>query len=240
MSTIQTTSVPSLNEILTGLSAEDRIRRVAYEHVGTTVLSTSFGIQSAVLVHMVSQIDRSIPIIFVDTGYLFPETYRFADRLTRELDLNLHVYQPTMTAARQEALFGKRWEQGEAALGDYNRLNKVEPMNRALKELGATAWISGLRRSQSSTRENRSLVEQQNRILKLYPILDWSDRDVYAYLTANDLPYHPLWDQGYISVGDVHSTSRFADGMRPEETRFGGVKRECGLHELTGDADFVI
>ncbi len=234
------TSLESINAALAKVTAEERIRHILSDHPGTTVLSTSFGIQSAVLVHMVSRINREIPIIFVDTGYLFPETYRFADRLTRELDLNLHVYNPTFTAARQEALYGKRWEQGETALAAYNRLNKVEPMNRALRDLGATAWISGLRRSQSSTREKRTFAEQQNRILKLYPILDWSDRDIYRYLTENNLPYHPLWDQGYVSVGDVHSTSRLADGMRPEDTRFGGLKRECGLHELSGDADFVI
>ncbi|MGF1530754.1 MAG: phosphoadenylyl-sulfate reductase [Puniceicoccaceae bacterium] len=222
------------------LSAPDRIRWLLQQHPGHTVLSTSFGVQSAVLLHMVTQVEPELPIIFVDTGYLFPETYRFADRLTRELKLNLFVYNPLTTAARQEALHGKRWEQGDRGLASYNLENKVEPMNRALTDFQARAWISGLRRSQSSTRADRAFIEPQKKITKLYPILDWSDRDVYQYLTSYDLPYHPLWEQGYVSVGDVHSTSKLLEGMTAEQTRFNGLKRECGLHEISEKSDFVI
>jgi len=204
------------------------------------VLSTSFGVQSAVMLHLVTTQNPAIPVIFIDTGYLFPATYTFAQALTERLQLNLKTYVPQQTAAQQEALNGKLWEQGVAGLERYNRINKVEPMNRAITELGATAWLSGLRRTQSSTRQQRTFVEQQNKILKIYPILDWSDRDIYTYLTENNLPYHPLWEQGYVSVGDWHSTKQLGQGMTEEETRFGGIKRECGLHEITGGADFQI
>lgn len=221
-------------------SATERIRW-AYQQFGDKlVLSTSFGVQSAVMLHLVTTQIPAIPVIFIDTGYLFPATYTFAQALTERLQLNLKTYVPQQTAAQQEALYGKLWEQGVAGLERYNRINKVEPMNRAITEMGARAWLSGLRRSQSSTRQQRTFVEQQNRILKIYPILDWSDRDIYTYLTENNLPYHPLWEQGYVSVGDWHSTKKLGLGMTEEETRFGGIKRECGLHEMTGGADFQI
>ena len=228
------------NRTLAESSAPGRIKWARGRFPGSLVLSTSFGIQSAVLLHMAGTREPRLPVVFVDTGYLFPETYRFADRLARELDLDLRVYNPLLTAARQEALYGKRWEGDLDDLEAYNRDNKVEPMNRALRELGANAWISGLRRSQSRTRGERAFVEIQNRTCKIYPILDWTDKDVYEYLTRHDLPYHPLWEQGYVSVGDWHSTRKLTDGLSEEETRFGGRKRECGLHELTGGQDFQI
>lgn len=204
------------------------------------VLTTSFGIQAAVMLHLVTRIAPKLPVVFIDTGYLFPETYRFADELTRRLNLNLKVYNPLMTAARQEALFGRQWEQGVEGLKRYNLINKVEPMDRAVRELGATAWLAGLRRSQASTRERLAVVQQQNKITKIHPIVDWDNRRVHRYLTEHGLPYHPLWEQGYVSVGDWHSSAPLSPGMTEEETRFNGLKRECGLHEVSGNADFQI
>ncbi|CAI8327369.1 MAG: Phosphoadenosine phosphosulfate reductase [Opitutia bacterium UBA7350] len=221
-------------------SATERVRW-AYEQFGSgLVLSTSFGVQSAVMLHLVNTLVPGIPVIFVDTGYLFPETYRFAEELRKQLDLNLKTYHPLTSAAYQEAVHGKLWEQGLAGLEHYNRINKIEPMNRAVKELGAQAWLSGLRRQQSSTRLERPIAQKQNKTWKVYPILDWSDRDIYQYLNENKLPYHPLWDQGYVSVGDWHSTTRLSAGMQAEDTRFNGLKRECGLHEPTGGTDYQI
>lgn len=235
-----TPPIPTREIDLEVASATERVRW-AYETYGDRlVLTTSFGVQSAVMLHLVTTQIPDIPVIFVDTGYLFPATYTFAAELTERLNLNLKTYIPKQTAAQQEALHGKLWEQGLEGLERYNRINKVEPMNRAVKELGATAWLSGLRRTQSSSRSARGVVETQNKMTKVYPIIDWNDRDVYEYLTENGLPYHPLWDQGYVSVGDWHSTKKLGEGMTEEETRFGGLKRECGLHEATGGSDFQI
>ncbi|MGJ8639892.1 MAG: phosphoadenylyl-sulfate reductase [Opitutaceae bacterium] len=237
---ITQSSTPATDLDLETASAVERVRWAYAQHGDKLVLSTSFGIQSAVMLHLVTSQIPQIPIVFVDTGYLFPETYRFADSLTKRLNLNLKTYVPVQTAAQQEAINGKLWENGIEGLDRYNRINKVEPMNRAITELGATGWLSGLRRTQSSSRGDRPVAEQQNKILKVYPIIDWSDRDIYTYLTENNLPYHPLWDMGYVSVGDWHSTKKLGEGMTEEETRFGGLKRECGLHEIKGDSDFQI
>ncbi|STU62048.1 phosphoadenylyl-sulfate reductase [Klebsiella pneumoniae subsp. ozaenae] len=108
---------------------------------GNYVLSSSFGIQAAVSLHLVNQIRPDIPVILTDTGYLFPETYQFIDELTDKLKLNLKVYRAAESAAWQEARYGKLWEQGVEGIEKYNEINKVEPMNRALKELNAQTWF---------------------------------------------------------------------------------------------------
>jgi phosphoadenosine phosphosulfate reductase len=225
---------------LENASAEDRVKWAVESFGEGLVLTTSFGIQAAVMLHLVTRIAPKIPVIFIDTGYLFPETYRFAKDLTDQLGLNLKKYVPAMTAAEQEALHGRQWEQGVDGLKRYNLINKVEPMDRAVRELGATAWLAGLRRTQSSTREALKVIQRQNKITKIHPILDWDNRTVHRYLTQHGLSYHPLWDHGYVSVGDWHSTTKLLDGMKEEDTRFNGLKRECGLHEASGKDDFQI
>ena len=204
------------------------------------VMSTSFGIQSAVLLHLVTQQIPNIPIIFIDTGYLFPETYSLAEDLTKRLKLNLLTYSANLKPKEQEDQYGKLWEQGEEGLDQYNKINKIEPMNRAITELKASAWLSGLRRLQSQSRKNLSAVQRQNKVTKIYPIIDWDDATIYKYMTENNLPYHPLWKKGYVSVGDWHSSSPLKANMTAEETRFNGIKRECGLHLDTGANDFQI
>ena len=221
-------------------TAEERVHQAVENFGAGLVMTTSFGIQAAVMLHLVTRVVPDIPVIFIDTGYLFPETYRFADALGRRLALNLKIYNPAKTAARQEALYGKQWEQGIEGLKRYNFINKIEPMERAVRELGATAWLAGLRRSQASSRGYLRVVERQNRITKVHPIIDWDNRRVHRYLTEHDLPYHPFWGQGYASVGDWHSTAKQLGGMTEEETRFGGLKRECGLHEDSGRPDYQI
>jgi phosphoadenosine phosphosulfate reductase len=194
------------------------------------VLSSSFGIQSAVMLHMMTQIDPNIPVILTDTGHLFPETYRFIDEMVERLNLNLKVFSATLSASWQQARYGNLWEQGEEQLKFYNRLNKVEPLERGLSELNCGTWFSGVRRQQSAHRQNLSVVGTLRGRFKVHPIIDWHNRDVHQYLTKHNLPYHPLWEQGYVSVGDVHSTKPLTLGMDESETRFNGIQRECGLH----------
>ena len=221
-------------------SAQERVKWALDQFGDGLLLTTSFGIQAAVMLHLVTRIAPKIPVIFIDTGYHFPETYRFARDLTEKLSLNLKTYVPAQTAAQQEALYGKQWELGIDGLKRYNHLNKVEPMDRAVRELKATAWLAGLRRTQASTREALPVVQSQNKITKVHPIIDWDNRTIHRYLTEHGLNYHPLWEEGYVSVGDWHSTSKLEIGMTEEQTRFGGLKRECGLHESSGRGDFQI
>jgi phosphoadenosine phosphosulfate reductase len=196
------------------------------------VLSTSFGIQSAVMLHLVTQVIPNIPVIWIDTGYLPGETYKFAEDLTEKLKLNLKVYQSPISSARMEALYGKLWEKQDVeALNLYDRIRKVEPMQRALQELNATAWLSGLRKDQTDHRKTLDRVGKQGDRYKISPILDWNAKQIYQYLTAYDLPYHPFFDLGYVTVGDWHSSRPLtADDTNERDTRFQGLKQECGLH----------
>ncbi|WP_163133261.1 phosphoadenylyl-sulfate reductase [Agarivorans sp. Alg241-V36] len=220
-----------VNKELEGMSAQQRAAWAIENLPQQVVLTSSFGIQAAVSLHLLTQIKPDIPVILTDTGYLFPETYRFIDELTERLNLNLQVYKSTQSNAWQEARFGKLWEQGVEGLKQYNTLNKVEPMQRAFKELEVKSWFSGLRRSQSSSRSDLPVLQIQNGAFKILPIIDWTNKDVHYYLKEHNLPYHPLWEQGYVSVGDVQTSQPLQAGMSEEDTRFFGLKRECGLHE---------
>ncbi len=240
LTTKTTKSSHNKNPELENVSAHSRLKWASERFGQGLVMSTSFGVQSAVMLHLVTQRLPKIPIIFIDTGYLFPETYEFAKKLSDQLNLKLKTYSAKISPSEQEARYGKLWEQGVTGLDQYNKINKIEPMNRAITELKATAWISGLRRQQSESRKELEVVVQQNKITKIYPIIDWDDQTIYQYLSENNLPYHPLWEKGYVSVGDWHSSSPLRVDMNPEETRFNGMKRECGLHLSTGAHDYQI
>ena len=227
----QTARLEAVNRTLEEAGADERVRWAFDNLAERFVLSSSFGIQAAVLLHMVSRARPDIPVVLVDTGYLFPETYAFVDQLTERLSLNLKVYRAAMTPAWQEARYGKLWEQGEQGLDRFNEMNKVEPMARALRELEAGTWFTGLRREQATTRAELPVLAVQRGTFKILPLVDWTNKDVHKYLTKFDLPYHPLWEQGYVSVGDVQTTTKWSPGMTEEETRFFGIKRECGLHD---------
>ena len=206
---------------LAPLRAGQRLRHL-YETLGPRlVATTSFGIQAAAMLHLIAEHAPKVPVVFIDTGFLFPETYRYAEQLTASLALDLRIYQPNIS---------------------YALLTKIEPMNRALRELGRDVWLSGLRRSQSTSRAERPFAEQQKKTLKVYPILDWADAQMAHYYHEHALPAHPLAAEGYVTMGDWHSTRpASADAaLEAESTRFGGHKYECGLHLDSGTPDFQI
>jgi phosphoadenosine phosphosulfate reductase len=220
-----------LNRAMEVLSAHQRIERAAELLPGEHVLTSSFGAQSAVMLHLVNTVIPGVPVILLDTGYLFPETYGFIDELTERLELNLKVFRADSSAAWQERRFGKLWNQGLVGIERYNRINKQEPMDRALHELHAGSWFTGLRRAQAKTRSRIAPLEFKRGRYKVNPLFDWSDKDIGRYLEKHDLPYHPLWQKGYVSIGDWHTTRALAEVDSVEELRFFGLKRECGLHE---------
>lgn len=224
-------ALAELNCELEALSVEQRIDWGLANLSGRHVVSSSFGIHSAVLLHLLTRRVPDLPVILIDTGYLFPETYRHVDAVSERLRLNLRVYRPQLGIAWMEARHGRLWEQGLDGIQRYNRLRKVEPMRRALDELQARTWFAGLRRSQSDERAQRDVLELANGRWKLHPLIDWRDRELWRYLQQHDLPQHPLHERGYVSVGDVHTTRPLlASEDDPAATRFFGLTRECGLH----------
>ncbi|MCR3755553.1 MAG: phosphoadenosine phosphosulfate reductase [Sodalis sp. Psp] len=227
----QTEALVAINRQLESQTAEQRVAWALAHLPQRAVLSSSFGIQAAVSLHLVTRQWPDIPVIFTDTGYLFPETYQFIDELVETLQLNLQVFRARESPAWQEARYGKLWEQDAEGIERYNQINKVEPMNRALATLDAGTWFAGLRREQSDSRSQLPVLAIQRGVFKLLPIIDWDNLQVYQYLTYHGLKYHPLWEQGYLSIGDIHTTSKWKPGISEEKTRFFGLKRECGLHE---------
>jgi phosphoadenosine phosphosulfate reductase len=214
-----------------GASTPEELIEWASERFGEKLIaSTSFGATSAVMLHLVHTLAPRTRIICVDTGYLFAETYQFAEELIKRLDLDVRFYAAQMSPARQEALYGKLWEQGEEGVKRYLQINKVEPMQRAIRELGAEGWMAGLRSEQTDHRAGLRRIDRQDGRLKIHPILHWTGEQIASYMERYDLPYHPMFEQGYRSIGDHHSTIPTTADMDPRDGRILGKTRECGLH----------
>jgi len=221
---------------LSPLDAERRLRWAYHTFGDGLVVTTSFGIQSAVLLHMVSRLGESIPgpgipVLWVDTGYLPAETYHYADQLQELLPINLQVVQAELSPARMEARHGRLWETGRVEdLQLYNRIRKVEPLDRALADLKTRCWASGVRGGQTDHRLTMRTIDPVRGRWSLRPLLEWSTRDVYYYMENNGLPQHPLFAQGYSTVGDWHTSAPDDGNVNGRSTRFGGLKQECGIH----------
>jgi phosphoadenosine phosphosulfate reductase len=206
---------------------EDVIRW-AYEIFGPRlVMTSSFGADSAVLLHMASDIVPNIPVIFINTGYVFPETLIYITTLTERLSLNVKIFSSQWTPETLEREFGKLWEQGEEGMRKYNNLVKVLPLDVALCKLKATAMLSGVRAEQTENRAKMEMVYLgRENVFRINPLLSWCKSDVDNYFNRHNLPKHPLVAQGYESIGDTHSTIP----GKGREGRLLGVKKECGIH----------
>ncbi|SOC18033.1 phosphoadenylyl-sulfate reductase [Stappia indica] len=188
---------------------------------------SSFGAEAAVLLHLVSRVDRTIPVLFIDTGKLFPDTLRYRDLLVEQFGLS-DVRTLAPDPADLEAIdpAGMLWMSDTDACCD---IRKVRPLARALK--GFDAWISGRKRFQASSRSNIPVFEADGERIKVNPLADWDPSDLRAYAQAQDLPSHPLVARGYPSIGCMPCTSPVAEGEDPRAGRWRGRdKTECGIH----------
>jgi phosphoadenosine phosphosulfate reductase len=215
-------------------SPSEILRWANFEFDGRLAMSTSFGIQSAILLHLAVQVKPDIPVVWVDTGYLPEETYHYAQQLTEILGLNLKIVSNSeWSPARMEAVYGKLWEKDDAeSHALYGKLRKVEPLNQGLASLepNPLVLLSGLRATQTKARSNMKPISMQGSRFKILPILKMTDEQVVEYMDKYDLPQHPLQAKGYVTVGDWHSSRPVEEGEDPRNTRFGGKFQECGLH----------
>jgi phosphoadenosine phosphosulfate reductase len=218
----------ALNARFAGIDAATMLRELFAEGslVRVAVVS-SFGTESAVLLHLVAQADPATPVIFVDTLKMFPETLDYRETLTRQLGLvNSSIVQPDLSVIAAKDENGLRWSWDPDGCCE---IRKVEPLKRA--KLGLDAWISGRKAFQSVTRQNLPRFEIEDGRLKINPLGDWTKDDLEAYFAAHDLPRHPLEAQGYLSVGCQPCTSIVAPGEDPRAGRWRGWdKTECGIH----------
>tara|TARA_Y100001968_G_C18960700_1_gene527563 strand:- start:44 stop:604 length:561 start_codon:yes stop_codon:yes gene_type:complete len=174
---------------------------------------------------------RKPKIIWIDTGYLPKETYEYAERLTKLLELDLVVAQSPLSPARMEALYGRLWETGKQKdLEKYHQIRKVQPLEIALSKLNVQCWASGVRKGQTKNRQSMTHIDQIRDRLTLRPLLNWTKKDIFYYMENNNLPQHPLFAKGYSTVGDWHSSSSENSSSKGRSTRFGGLSEECGIH----------
>ena len=203
-----------------------------FEHLA---LVSSFGAESAVLLHMVAQIDTSVPLIFVNTQKIFGETLAYRDALAERLGFtDLRVYRPDPYLIAQRDKTGLRWSYDPDGCCD---LRKVEPLRRALGPFDA--WISGRKGFQGKTRAALPRFEEDEGRLKINPLADWDKPRLEAYFAANDLARHPMEAEGYPSIGCAPCTSRVQPGEDPRAGRWRGWdKTECGIHNPGEDPVF--
>jgi phosphoadenosine phosphosulfate reductase len=187
---------------------------------------SAFGPGSAVLLHLLAEIGHSLPVLFVDTLHHFPETLALVERVRGRYGLNLRVFRPALSRAEMEARHGARlWERD---LELYQQITKVEPFRRATA--GLDGWITGRRRDQSATRGELAAVEGGERI-RINPLARWTRQEVWDFIRRHDLPYNPLHDQGYASIGDAPLTTPVRAGEDERAGRWRGAGRlECGIH----------
>jgi len=226
-------SINETSKDLEKLSAQAQLQWGFEQFDERFVLTTSFGIQSAVLLHMTMGIksNQKPKVIWIDTGYLPKETYNYAEELTKLFELNLLVAQSPMSPARMEALYGRLWETGvQKDLEKYHQIRKVDPLEKAFSDLNVHCWASGVRKGQTKNRKSMSNIDFIRERLTVRPLLNWTKKDIYYYMEKYKLPQHPLFEKGFSTVGDWHSSEAENTNAKGRSTRFGGLSEECGIH----------
>lgn len=200
-----------------------------YLEQGKSVFTTSsFQTHSMVLLHMLSKIDKSIPVYFINTGYLFPETISYKNQIAELFGVNVISVYPSVPKAQQKDLDGNFLFTSNPDLCCH--INKVEALAQVLSK--HDVWINGVRADQSATRKNFNLIEhtpQGN--IRFHPMLDWNSMMIQKYIHEHNIPRHPLEEKGYMSIGCEPCTKRFSGDLSEREVRWFGLnKTECGLN----------
>lgn len=237
----ETLQTDALNQIFEKQHPSRIIEWAAGEFGQDLVMSSSFGDQAAVLIHMAVQANPNIRIIFVDTGYLFPETHQYMEQLRRRLNLNVWIYRTQRDPIAYLHHSGEDNHTWRKDISACCAANKNEPMQRAMADLAPRAWLRGIRRDQAESRKSAQFIEWSKRYgcYAISPLLNWTSRDVGLYMKQHDLPYHPLIEKGYLSIGcnPLSCTQPVQIGSDPRSGRWTGTgKLECGINSLDSAA----
>jgi phosphoadenosine phosphosulfate reductase len=229
-------SIADWNKSLSGAKSEDILRFFLNKYGNKIAFASSLGLEDQVLTNMICEIDKTVQIFTLDTGRLFPETYSLISRTNERYGISIRVYFPESSSVERMVntkginLFYESIENRKECCN----IRKIEPLKRAFN--GLEAWICGLRRSQSVTRSEMNLVEWDatNNLVKINPLINWSDADVTEYISTNKIPYNVLHDKGFPSIGCQPCTRAIKPG---EDIRAGRwwwenpEQKECGLHK---------
>jgi phosphoadenosine phosphosulfate reductase len=227
-------NVERIAEVVEGLAPEQALDTVLAANVNARVcLTSSFQAEDMAVLHLLRERIPDVPVLFLDTGYHFPQTYEYRDRMAKEWSLRLVNVLPAQTVAEQESAFGilNRSDPTRCC-----QLRKVEPLVGALEPFDV--WFTGLRREQSPTRKNLKKVELHRlptgkTLWKVSLLADWNWEQVWHYVNANGISHLPQYDEGYLSIGCQPCTALPADPNNPRSGRWGGTKLECGIHTFS-------
>jgi len=225
---IDSVIISELNSYLQDRSPQE-ILSWAWSTFGYQVVaSSSFQTQSVPLLHMIGNTTPQLPVIFLDTGFHFSETLQFRDVLQQQFGLNILNVQPELNPQQLAKEHGEKLYDRNPSLCCH--LNKVEPMKQAVK--GLRAWITGVRADQTARRRQLNVIElQEDGLIKIHPLLNWTKKDVWEYVDEHRLPAHPLLEKGYVSVGCAPCTRPVFAGENERAGRWRNMaKTECGLH----------
>jgi len=216
---------------LDGKSPQDVLRWAVAEFADRLTMATAFGAEGCCLIHMLSEIEADVRVFNLDTGYQFPETLELRERIKDRYGIEVEYIRPEMTVAEYEEEHGGPLYRHRPDQCCYDR--KVLPLRRAL--VGYEAWISAIRRDQTSDRQKADVVQWDAKfnLVKVNPLLSWTRKDVWAFIAKHEVPYNPLHDQGYPSIGCWPCTQPVREGEDERSGRWAGSgKKECGLHVI--------
>ncbi len=227
-------NVERIAEVVEGLVPEQALDTVLAANENARVcLTSSFQAEDMAVLHLLRGRIPGVPVLFLDTGYHFPQTYEYRDRMAKEWSLHLVNVLPTRTVPEQESAFGILYQSDPTRCC---QLRKVEPLLGALEPFDV--WFTGLRREQSPTRKNLKKVELHRlptgkTLWKVSLLADWNWEQVWSYVNANGISHLPQYDEGYLSIGCQPCTALPADPNNPRSGRWGGTKLECGIHTFS-------
>jgi phosphoadenosine phosphosulfate reductase len=234
MSTTEVVSVEEwteINETMKKATPREILTWAVERFSSRLTMATAFGPEGCILLHLLSEIAPQVRVFNLDTGYQFPETLELRDRIAARYGIEVEMVRAETTVAEYEALHGGPLYATRSDQCCYDR--KIVPLRRAL--VGYEAWITAIRADQSSHRAKAQVIGPDPKfgLLKVNPLLNWTKRDVWAFLVANHVPYNPLLDQGYSSIGCWPCTQPVSNGDDERAGRWAGqAKTECGLHSL--------
>jgi phosphoadenosine phosphosulfate reductase len=226
--------IAAANRELQTATPQEVLRWAAREFRPNLLMATAFGAEGCCILHMLAEIDPSTTVINLDTGYQFPETLELRDRILARYGIAVELIQPELTVAEYETEHGGPLYEIRSDQCCHDR--KVLPLQRAMAHYQPRAWISAIRRDQTQTRATTATVVQWDpkfQLVKVNPLLNWTKKEVWAFVVKHDVPYNPLHDRGYPSIGCWPCTRAVGEGEDDRAGRWSGkVKKECGLHVI--------
>ncbi len=236
--TTTTDALAAANRELADASPQDVLRWAVAHYHPRLLMATAFGAEGCAIMHMLAEIEPGVTLINLDTGYQFAETLELKDRIHRRYGLDVIAILPEVGVPEYEAAHGGPVYSHRPDQCCHDR--KVLPLQKAMAKYDPLAWISAIRRDQTANRATTAEVVQWDakfNVVKVNPLLNWTKANVWKFMTDNDVPYNPLHDQGFPSIGCRPCTRAVAEGEDDRAGRWAGqAKKECGLH-LSGAPD---